>query len=146
MPVLVLLYRLAIACWFGGSVLFTFVLTPTIFRAYDRDTAGGIVGHLFPGYFRWGLLCGGVGLLALLLARGSRFLPELIILLVLLALTAAGAFYIEPKAAALKRQIPSFVTTPKEHPQRRAFSRLHAVSAVANLAVVAGTAVLVALF
>ena len=64
----------------------------------------------------------------------------------LLALTAAGAFYLEPKAAALKRQIPSFVTTPKDHPRRRAFSRLHAISAVANLAVVVGGVALTVLF
>jgi hypothetical protein len=146
MPILVVFYHLAVAFWVGGSVLFTFVLTPIIFRAYDRDVAGGIVGHLFPAYFRWGLGCGGVGLLALLAARGEHFALSVVILLIMLALTALEAFYMEPRAAALKREIPSFVTTPKGHPQRRAFSRLHAISAVANLAVVTGGVVLVVFF
>ena len=53
MQIAVIIYRLAVACWFGGAALFTAVLTPVIFRAYSRDTAGGIVGALFPSYFRW---------------------------------------------------------------------------------------------
>ena len=56
MQITAFLYRLAIACWVGGASLFTFVLTPTIFKSYNRDIAGGIVGVLFPGYFKWGLV------------------------------------------------------------------------------------------
>ena len=58
---------------------------------------------------------------------------------------ALARFYIEPRAAALKREIPSFETTPKEHPLRREFSRLHAVSAACNLSVFAGGVALVIL-
>jgi hypothetical protein len=63
----------------------------------------------------------------------------------MLALTSLGSFYIEPKAAALKKEIPSFVTTPRDHPLRKEFARLHGISAAANLAVFAGGVVLVAL-
>ena len=56
MQITAFLYRLTIACWVGGASLFTFVLTPTIFKSYNRDIAGGIVGVLFPGYFKWGLV------------------------------------------------------------------------------------------
>ena len=53
---------------------------------------------------------------------------------------------IEPKAAALKREIPSFVTTPKDHPLRKEFSRLHGISAACNLVVFGGGVALVVLF
>jgi hypothetical protein len=53
MQVLSVIYRLAVTFWVGGVAIFTFVLTPIIFRVNDRDTAGRIVGTLFPGYFRW---------------------------------------------------------------------------------------------
>ncbi len=62
MQIPTILYRLAIACWIGGASLFTFVLTPIIFKSFDRDMAGRIVGALFPGYFKWGLLCGVIAL------------------------------------------------------------------------------------
>lgn len=44
-------YTLTLALWTGGMALFTFIVTPTIFRSFDRGQAGEIVGRLFPGYF-----------------------------------------------------------------------------------------------
>ena len=146
MQLLTIIYRLAIAFWVGGVAIFTFVLTPIIFKAYDRDMAGQIVGALFPAYFRWGLFCGLAGFFMLLVLRGRNFIPSLVIIVVMLALTSFGAFYIEPRAAALKKEIPSFVTTPKDHPLRKEFSRLHGISAVSNLAVFGGGVALVILF
>ncbi|MDD2338105.1 MAG: DUF4149 domain-containing protein [Geobacteraceae bacterium] len=145
MQILPVIYRLAIAFWAGGAALFTFVLTPIIFKANDRDTAGKIVGTLFPGYFKWGLACGIVALASLLLIRGKNFTPVLVVLILMLSLTAFQAFSIEPRAAAIKKEIPSFVTTPKEHPKRREFSRLHAISAVCNLTVIGGGILLIVL-
>jgi hypothetical protein len=143
--VLLFICRLSVAFWVGGAALFTFVLTPVIFRTQTRDAAGQIVGTLFPGYFRWGLACGAVALVSLLCARGKGTLAPGLILAVMLLLTAFQAFYIEPRAAQLKREIPSFVTTPKDHPLRREFSRLHGVSAACNLLVIGGGVALVAL-
>lgn len=145
MQLATIIYHLAIACWLGGTALFTFVLTPMIFKAYSRDIAGGFVGVLFPGYFRWGLACGAVALICLLLTRGRRAIASAIILTVMLTITAAQAFIIEPKAAELKKEIPSFETTPPDHPLRVQFRKLHGVSAVANLAVIGAGAVLVIL-
>lgn len=139
------LYRLALSFWIGGVALFTFVLTPILFKTQPRDLAGRIVGVLFPGYFRWGLACGAVALVCLLLQRGRHFIPALVLLVLMLAATSFQALVIEPKAAALKGQIGSFETTPKDDPRRQEFSRLHAVSAVCNLTVFAGGVVLIIL-
>ena len=139
------LYQVAIAFWVGGSALFTFVLTPILFKTESRDSAGRIVGILFPGYFRWGLACGIIALGCRLVMRGGR--PGLVtgILAVIMAITLFQAYYIEPKAAAIKQQIVSFEQTPKDDPLRQQFGRLHGVSAVCNLAVLAGGVVLVVL-
>lgn len=138
MRIVTLFYQLAIACWLGGVVLFSFILTPTIFNSYSRDLAGGIVGVLFPGYFRWGLACGLTALLCLLLSRGHRASIKIGVVLTMLALTATQAYLIEPRAAELKKEIPSFVTTAPDHPARVQFRKLHGLSAAANLAVIAG--------
>lgn len=145
MQILSMLYRLAIAFWVGGAALFTFILTPTLFKSLDRDTAGSIVGILFPGYFRWGLVCGVVALFTLLLTRKSHPIASAIIIVVMLVITSYQAFVIEPKAAAIKKEIPSFVTTPPDDPKRQEFKKLHAVSAVSNLSVIGGGIVLILL-
>ena len=145
MTLLPILYRLALAFWVGGVALFTFVLTPILFKTQPRDLVGKIVGVLFPGYFRWGLACGAIALFCLLLQRGRNFIPSLVLLVVMLAATIFQALVIEPKAAALKEQIGSFETTSKDAPLRKEFSRLHAVSAVCNIAVFAGGVALIIL-
>jgi hypothetical protein len=145
MPLAAIIYRLAIACWLGGTSLFTFVLTPIIFTAYSRDIAGGIVGVLFPGYFRWGLACGLAALICLFLSKDRRALVAAIIVVAMLTITATQAFIIEPKASALKKEIPSFITTPPDHPLRVRFRKLHGISAIANLAVIGAGACLVIL-
>ena len=145
MQIISIISRLAISFWVGGVAIFTFVLTPIIFKVNDRDIAGRIVGTLFPGYFKWGLACGAVALVSHLIVRGKNFMPILLILILMLSLTSFQAFFVEPRAAAIKKEIPSFVTTPKEHPLRREFSRLHGISAICNLTVFAGGVVLIVL-
>jgi hypothetical protein len=50
-PFLAILYTLLLSLWTGGIAIFTFIVTPAIFRSYGRDQAGEIVGRLFPGDF-----------------------------------------------------------------------------------------------
>ena len=139
------LYQLAIALWAGGNAIFTLLLTPILFKTEGRDTAGRIVGNLFPGYFKWGLACGLIALVCRLGGSGITAKLPVALLLLMLAVTSFQAFYVEPKAAELKQRIGSFETTPKDHPLRQEFSRLHGVSAACNLAVLAGGVVLVIL-
>jgi hypothetical protein len=140
------LYRLSIACWLGGTSLFTFVLTPTIFKSFNRDMAGKIVGFLFPGYFKWGLACGVIALATIFLSSPIKHKTiSAIIIAVMLAITSVHAFVIEPEAKALKNKIPSFETTPQNDPLRVQFRRLHGVSAASNLVVIGGGIVLIAL-
>lgn len=138
-------FRLALAFWVGGAALFTFVLTPILFRTQPRDLAAQIVGVLFPGYFWWGLAAGAVALVSLLILRGRHFLPRLALLVLMLGLTAFQAFSLEPRAAVLKEEIGSFETTGRDNPLRREFSRLHSISMACNLAVLLGGIVLVIL-
>ena len=146
MQISTIIFRLSIALWFGGASLFTFVLTPSLFKSYNRDLAGGIVGVLFPGYFKWGLACGGIALVSLFFARGRHTVASASIIAIMLVITAVQAFVIEPKAAELKKSIPSFVTTPPDHPQRAQFRKLHGISAAGNLGVIGGGLALVFLF
>lgn len=145
MTIIAIIQRLALALWVGGIGIFTFAVTPIIFKSFGRDMAGRIVGEVFPAYFRWGLVCGVVALLSLLVLRGRNFVPALVIIALMLSLTSFSAFYIEPHLAQLKKEIPSFETTPKDHPLRKEFRRLHGISAVSNLSVFGGGVLLIIL-
>lgn len=140
-----MLYRLAISLWAGGNAIFTLMLTPILFKTESRDTAARIVGNLFPGYFRWGVACGVLALVCRLAGRGFDVKLPVIVLAVMLMVTSFQAFYVEPRAAELKKQIGSFEAASKEHPLRKEFSKLHGISAVCNLTVLAGGVLLVVL-
>lgn len=140
-----MLYRLTVSLWAGGNAIFTLMLTPILFKTESRDTAARIVGTMFPGYFRWGLVCGVIALVCRLTGRGLNPVLPVIVLAIMLAVTSFQAFYLEPRAAELKKQIGSFESTGKEHPLRKQFSKLHAVSAVCNLTVLAGGVLVVVL-
>lgn len=140
-----ILYHLAISFWIGGAAIFTLLLTPIIFKSQGRDAAGQIVGILFPGYFRWGLVCGGCALLCNLFLK-DRSLLVVGIICAMLALTLWQAQYLEPRIAELKKKIPSFETTPMDHPLRREFGKLHGISAGCNMAVLGCGVVLIILF
>jgi uncharacterized membrane protein len=146
MQIVAIIYHLAVSLWFGGAALFTFILTPVLFRSESRDTAGRIVGLLFPGYFRWGIACGVVAIVCRIMLAGKGQVAAVAIIAVMLALSSFQAFSIEPRAAELKRQIVSFEKTSKDDPLRRQFSKLHGVSAVCNLSVILGGVALVVLF
>jgi hypothetical protein len=139
------IYRLAVSLWAGGNAIFTLMLTPILFKTENRDIAGRIVGNLFPGYFRWGMACGVIALVCRLAGRGLDLKLPVVVLVAMLALSSFQAFYVEPRAAELKRQIGSFETTSKEDPLRKQFSKLHGISAVCNLTVLAGGVLLVVL-
>ena len=53
--------------------------------------AGGIVGVLFPGYFRWSLACGTVALICLLISRGRQSVAATTIIAAMLVITAIQA-------------------------------------------------------
>ena len=94
---------------------------------------------------KWGLACGVIALAALLFAAARHRTASAIIIGIMLAITAMQAFVIEPRAAALKKEIPSFATTPPDDPLRANFRKLHGISAAGNLAVIGGGIALVIL-
>jgi hypothetical protein len=129
-----------LALWVGGIVIFTVVVTPRIFSHYDRDMAGEVVGVLFPGYFSYNLIVS-IAAVTLLFIMWKWNPAHALRLSLALGIVAVGVnlvimLKIYPAILEIKRQVPSFVTTPPDAPLRVAFSRLHAVSAVLNLALV----------
>ncbi|HEY8450035.1 MAG TPA: DUF4149 domain-containing protein [Bacillota bacterium] len=120
-----------LAAWLGAFVHYSLLVTPVLFERFP-DRAGDLVAALFPGYFRFGIVLG--GLAALLagwhwLATGwSRQRADtwrLVWALVVVVALAANAYVVEPLVAAAGPET---------------FGRLHGLSMLLNL--VAGVAAL----
>lgn len=131
------IYSIVLALWVGGMTIFTFIVTPAIFRSFDRDMAGRVVGALFDGYFYYNLALTAAALLLVFFVwpdrAGPGFRPSLVLAVLAVAAACIVAFWIYPQAVEVKRQVASFVSTPKDDPLRVRFTRLHAMSAVMNL-------------
>jgi len=140
------LYRLALALWVGGIPIFTFLVTPILFRSLGRDEAGRMVGLFFPTYFSYNLAVAAAALGAFFLSsRGGWRLAHWGSLVLLVAALVAGTyvrFALYPRAEAVKRTIASFETVPREDPARRQFSRIHGMSMALNMALLADGIVL----
>jgi uncharacterized membrane protein len=140
------LYNLVLALWIGGMSIFTFIVTPAIFRSFGRDMAGEIVGKLFPGYFFYTLLLPVLALVlffpvrSALAASAHKWSLLLIITAILISLFAS--FKLHPEIRKIKQEIHSFEAGSRESPLRKKFAQLHGVSAVLNLLLLADGTVL----
>ena len=147
MPFAAPIYRLALALWAEGMALFTFVVTPAIFKSRGREAAGEIVGAIFPHYFRYCLAAIGIALAARIVSgsafTGARQVAGTVLVVLALSLSGYHAFALAPRIGAVKAQVASFESPSAEHPARREFSRLHGMSMGINLAVLAAGVVLV---
>jgi uncharacterized membrane protein len=142
-------YRLALSLWVGGMALFTFIVTPVIFRTQGRDAAGKVVGAIFPLYFRYGLILTTVALLARMVAgeafHGARQWAGTLLILTALLLTGYQAYGLAPRMERVKQSVASFENAPPDDPARKEFSRLHGISMVVNLVILLeGVALIVA--
>jgi uncharacterized membrane protein len=143
----IVLYDLTLSLWVGGMAIFTFIVTPAIFRSFDRDMAGRIVGALFNGYFLYNLVLAVVALALAFIVWPDRaqtaYKVSLLLIACAITVNIYIAFKLHPDIVEVKRQVASFETTPKDSPLRKQFTRMHAVSAIMNLFLLADGVTLV---
>ncbi len=140
-----LLYTLVLGLWVGSIALYTFLVTPIIFRSFSRDTASAIVDQLFPPYFAYvfalSALAFGLYLLSTSAAPALRSSLRLVLLIGAMVISSFMLFKLYPDIAEIKKQVVSFERDP-DSPSRKQFSRMHAVSGVLNLLMLADGIVL----
>jgi len=128
------LQSLAVSLWIGGLWMIGLVVAPFLFQTLaDRAQAGLLAGHLFTTIAYLGLGCGAYLLLYRLAIFGSHALRQLLfwIVLLMVALDAAGQFGVQPIMAGLRQQ-----ALPKEVMEsifRDRFAAWHGVASVLYL-------------
>ena len=128
------LYNIAVALWVGGLFATGYLAAPVLFsQIADRSVAGAVAGAMFSVMAWVGLACGSYLILFILFAKGWRAIQSGVfwIVLLMLALTVAGHFGVQPilaqlKADALPRQV-------MESALRDRFSTWHGVSSALYL-------------
>ena len=146
-PIASAVSRLALALWVGGMSVFSFLVTPVIFRTQSSENAGKIVGAIFPVYFRFCLGAAVVALVARAAAgmafSGARQLAGTALLVLSLTILAYHTYGLAPRMAAVRETVHSREASSEEDSARREFSRLHGISMTLNLVVIAAGAALV---
>jgi MFS family permease len=133
-PLAAALYSIAVAAWVGSLMAIGFIAAPLLFaRIADRTVAGALAGDMFAITAWVGLACGAYLILYLLAVKGWRAFQSGVfwIVLLMLALAAAGHFGVQPvlaqlKADALPRQV-------MESALRDRFATWHGVSSALYL-------------
>lgn len=141
------LYVFAITLWVGGLWAIGYVVAPTLFHelSSNRALAGNLAGRMFTVIAWVGIGCAAYLMLFLFLRRGVAAVKSGVFWLVLLMLllTLAGHFGVQPIMAQLKSEaLPREVM---ETVLRDRFARWHGVSSVLYLIQSLLGAVLVAL-
>ncbi|MEJ2534569.1 MAG: DUF4149 domain-containing protein [Gammaproteobacteria bacterium] len=131
---LTVLLTLVLATWLGAIVLQSAVVAPVLFTALDEAQAGRVLRRLFPRFFRFGLVCGAIALacaVALLAgsAPGNAIRPLDLALLGAMAVAQALCLWLVPRINRARDEGTNGAGR---------FRRLHGLSVVLTLAVLAG--------
>jgi uncharacterized membrane protein len=149
MTVALFVYLLAIGCWLGGIVFFSFVTAPSVFGSgLPLSEAGKVISTIFPRYYIFGYVTGGIAAaLSLYFAaiRQARLAWGLtaLLLAVALGITVYAGAVVRPRLDAIR----TVAEEQSPDPARKAeFDRLHSLSVylngtvlLLNLAALAGT-------
>lgn len=128
------LYSIGIAFWVGGLLAIGLIAAPVLFiQLADRGMAGSLAGAMFSIMAWVGLACGAYLILFVVVAKGWRAIQSGVfwIVLLMLALTVAGHFGVQPilmqlQADALPRRV-------MESALRDRFTTWHGVSSALYL-------------
>jgi hypothetical protein len=107
-----ILYNFILSLWVGGIFIFTFLVTPIIFQSFGKDTAGEIVGKLFPFYFPYNLIISVLALIVFVLLIMTRRQIEskitMILLIAVIVINLFITFKLYPDIKSIKQQIATF--------------------------------------
>ncbi len=149
MVIALFFFLVAMGCWLGGIVFFSFFTAPAIFGSLPIEEAGKAISTIFPRYYMLGYVAGTISLMLAIyftLVRDARLLwgGTALAIAIGVGLTFYAGTVVLPRADAIR--IVSH--QPNADPVRKAeFDKLHRLSVILNgsvlilnLAALAGTA------
>ena len=103
------LYLASLILWLGSMVYFSLFVTPKVFGTLSLDTAGRLVGALFPSYYGIGMASGLVLLLSAIYfaikGRGRLSWLNVSLVAIMLLLTLYAGLILHPRIRAAKVEV-----------------------------------------
>jgi hypothetical protein len=130
----------SLVVWLGMIVFFSFFAAPSIFKVLPRETAGEVVGAIFPKYWMIGYISSVTALTTLLIfAYAEKTFPYARFLI--LAIMTFTIFYsglmVGKEAVRIKAQIKATEDQAEKESLRVLFKKVHARSSLLNMTVLA---------
>lgn len=145
-------FQLALSLWLGALVTVSFLVAPAVFQAVPSETAGTVMGQVFPRYYGFTTAMGVVGLVVAVWmwrrSEGARLWRVVVpVLGVMLAATVYAGVVVSPRARALRPLLHQDGVDPTVRAEFDALHRravqLNGLVLLLGLATVVGTAVAV---
>lgn len=141
------IFQLALGLWVGAIVVVSFLVAPAVFGAVPSETAGTVMGRVFPAYYAFTAGGGVVALLAALWIRRRTHgvgvsTTVMAMLAVMLGATIYAGAVVSPRARVLR---PALHVEPIDPAVRAEFDELHRRAVQLNgLVLLLGLAVVMA--
>jgi len=129
------IHLVSLVVWIGGIIFFSFIAAPSIFKILPRETAGDVVGEIFPKYWVISYICS-ITALATIMIVSSHERTYAWVRIGLLVLMTGLAFYsgliVGSKARKVKAEIRTTQDPSKKEGLKSQFKILHRNSAILN--------------
>lgn len=137
--VLTFIFLLSLVIWVGSIIFFSFFAAPSIFKVLERESAGNVIGEIFPKYWLVGYFSAVFSLSSLLyLTYKSPDPPPSSVLYILIAMTGTAFFsglVVGGKAREVKAKLRAKEHRHEADALRARFRKIHALSSILNMAV-----------
>ncbi len=130
------IHLMSLVTWIGGMLFFSFLAAPSIFKVLPRETAGKVVGDLFPKYWMMGYVCSLVSLLTLVIASYHKVTFPWIrcgTLTAMVLLCFYSGLVIGKKARDLKAEIRVVHEGVEKTELQQEFRKYHLQSTILNV-------------
>jgi len=129
------LHLLSLVVWIGGIIFFSFIAAPSIFKVLPRETAGDVVGDIFPKYWLMGYICSISALTTIMmLSYLERAYPwvRIGLLVFMTGIVFYSGLVVGANARDVKAQIRIIEDKAQKEILAAEFKRLHRRSAILN--------------
>lgn len=140
MSIVRFLHLLSLVVWIGGITFFSFIAAPSIFKVLPRETAGEVVGEIFPKYWAIGYICSITALITAVILflqeRTAQWLSPFGIMIGLLVIMIGLTFYSGHVVGAKAREVKAKIRIVEDPAQKEIlkaeFKTLHRRSTILN--------------
>lgn len=133
--ILIFIYLLALVCWLGSVIFFSFFTAPVVFTVLARPDAGKVVSVIFPRYYVLGYIAGIIAFViaVYLLIQGTGIRQWWAASVITLAIALGCTFYagikIRPRVDAIRTVSEEANPDPATKAE---FDHLHRLSVILN--------------